>query len=46
MTTKKTNDEQLSIKERICLRFILLAIKILRPISYESQEIEEIKKML
>ena len=38
--------ERLSIKERICLKLILLAIKILRPISYESQEIEEIKKML
>ncbi len=38
--------EKLSIKDRICLKFILLAIKILRPICYESQEIEEIKKML
>ncbi len=47
---EKTQDtaepEKLSIKERICLKFILLAIKILRPICYESEEIEEIKKML
>ena len=38
--------ERLSIKERICLKLILLAIKMLRPLSFESQEIEEIKKML
>lgn len=38
--------ERLSIKERICIKLILLAIKMLRPLSFESQEIEEIKKML
>lgn len=46
MTTRKTENEQLSIKDRICLKLILLAIKMLRPLGYESQEIEEIKKML